>query len=122
MPSERMVCQSSFSTGGLLIQTSKAAESASSTSRAEVSQGLRFLRFHTWKLSSDSSKRQAFVSRLQMLSHQTLGDPWHLSSRKMVQNPLLVSLKELCFMQGHFPAVNRILSLSAERVKFSSCD
>ena len=43
----------------------------------EFYRGLELLCLHTWKLSSDLFKRQAFLCRLQMLLHWNLGGLWH---------------------------------------------
>ena len=43
---------------------------------------LELLRLHASKLSSDSSERKAFLSRLQMWPHRTLEDPRHASTRE----------------------------------------
>ena len=44
--------------------------------------GLESLRACAWKLSSNLSERLAFLSWLQTLLHQNLGDPQHISVRE----------------------------------------
>ena len=72
-----------FLAGGCPTQTFSALELASSTSCTEVSQCLELPRLHTWKLSSGSSKRQAFLMILWRLPHQSSGDTRHVSTREI---------------------------------------
>ena len=77
----------------------------------EFHRGLELLRLHAQNLSSDSSKRQDFLSKL-WRSHQSIsGSPWHAYIGESGLSSSLVLWKEYCSMQGHSPAASGILSV-----------
>ena len=81
--------------------------------------GLELLHHCAWKLSSNLSKRQAFLSWLQMLHHQTIGSPQHTFIREVIQVPSLVMWRKLCSMQGHLQLLAEFFLYLRRELKIS---